>query len=382
MTQFKFSQLAAASIAAGASLSAPLAASAQTVSVTKMCACWVTSLSADGSAAAGMSNSNFATFRWTKTDGVKTLGRNTAKHLQGQTAGVPTISEDGRTIAATIMDDTNTFGTQGRWTLGQGWETLGPVPPDGGVMGAFDSSVFGMSGDGNTVTGLYWRPGQQGGSAHGTYWTAATGMVGMPTAGRSSRIDGANHDGTVLAGWEEDPKTGVRMAAVWVNGVKTMIDDGGGVGWPSEANAVNADGTIVVGQGVDVVSQREAAVMWKWDGSAWQKTVLGFGPNTDGTGSSYAVSVSDDGSVVGGLYRATMWDFSDGGFVWTQDAGFVDAQAWLTSHGVHVEKRVTVFEVTAVSHDGTAMAMVGYQAAAPYEYRSLLISSTDGARIR
>jgi uncharacterized membrane protein len=382
VTQFRFSRLAAASIAAGTFLTAPLAANAQTIEVTKMCACWVTGLSADGHAATGMTNSNFATFRWTQKDGVKTLGRNTAKFLQGQTAGVPAISDDGRTIAATIMDDTNTYGTEGLWTVGAGWQQLGPMPPDGGIMDSFDSSVFGMSGDGKTVTGLYWRPGQQGGSAHGSVWTAATGVVGMPTAGRSSRIDGANRDGTVLVGWEEDPQTGVRMAAVWVNGVKTMIDDGGGVGWPSEASSVNGDGTIIVGQAVDVARQQEAAVMWKWDGTTWQKTILGLGPNDDGTGSAYALGVSDDGSVVVGMYRNNFWDFSDGGFLWTQDAGLVDAQSWLIAQGFHVDKRMNVFEVTAITHDGKTMSMVAQQNKAPYEYRSLLVARTDGARIR
>src|SRR6185369_2670537 len=104
---------------------------------------------------------NYATFLWTKEKGARPLSRGTANHLQGQTAGIPRISHDGRTIAATIMDDTNTYGTQGRWTRGGGWQQLGPMPADGGIMDSFDSGVFGMSGDGKTVTGLYWRPGQQ-----------------------------------------------------------------------------------------------------------------------------------------------------------------------------------------------------------------------------
>jgi hypothetical protein len=179
--QFQFSRLAAASLAAAAFLGAPGAASAQSVEVTKMCACWVTSLSADGSAATGMMNNTYATFRWTAKKGARPLGRNTASHLQGQTAGTPRISDDGKTIAATIMDDSNTYGTQGRWTQGGGWQQLSPMPEDGGIMDSFDGSVFGMSKDGGTVTGLYWRPGQTGGSAHGSTWTASTGVVGIPT---------------------------------------------------------------------------------------------------------------------------------------------------------------------------------------------------------
>src|SRR5262249_1748680 len=75
VTLLKLSRLAAASVAAGTFLSAPLAAGAQSVQVTKMCACWVTALSADGSAATGLLNSNYATFRWTMEKGAKPLGR-------------------------------------------------------------------------------------------------------------------------------------------------------------------------------------------------------------------------------------------------------------------------------------------------------------------
>jgi uncharacterized membrane protein len=380
VTQFKLRSLSlAASLAAGAILASPVA-NAQSIDVTKMCACQVTALSADGSAATGMSDSNYAVFRWTKKDGIKTLGRTTAKFLGGMTAGVPAISEDGRTIAATIIDDTKTYGTEGRWTAGSGWQQLG-VPADGGVMDSFDSSVFGMSGDGNTVTGLYWRPGQPGGSAHGSVWTAATGNVGMQTAGRSSRIDGANYDGTVLCGWEQDPKTGVRQTVVWRNGVKTFIDDGNGQGWPSEASYLNHDGTIVVGQAINPATYIEEATMWKWDGATWQKTSLGAGPNADGTGNSYALGVSDDGSVVVGLYVPTFGP-ARYGFIWTADAGLVDAQAWMTAHGSNVDKRLSLFEVSAVTRDGRAMSMVGYQNTAPYAVRSLLVTMQDGQQLK
>jgi hypothetical protein len=376
--QSKLLRLAAAAVA----VSAGTAAHAQSVQVTRICACWVTGLSADGSAATGMMNNNYATFRWTVADGVQALGRNTATALQGQTAGVPAISADGTVVAATIIDDTHTYGTEGRWTVGGGWEQLGPMPPDGGIMDSFDSSVFGMSGDGKTVTGLYWRPNQPGGSAHGSVWTAGTGVVGMQTDGGSSRIDGANYDGTVLVGWEEDPNFGNRRAAVWVNGVKTILDDGGGVGWPSEASTVNSAGTIIVGQAVDLVSQREEATMWTWDGSAWNKKLLGVGPHATKSGSAYALGVSDDGSIVVGMYRNKFSTFSSGGFVWTADSGLVDAQGWLQSQGVNIKPHLNIIQVPAISADGRSLAMLGQQAQAPYAYRSILVTRLDGAKAK
>jgi uncharacterized membrane protein len=368
--------------AVAAAVAGATVAQAQSVQVDRLCACWVTGLSADGSAAVGMMNNNYATFRWTAAGGVQTLGRNTATDLQGQTAGVPAISADGNVVAATIIDSTHTYGTEGRWTAAGGWHQLRPMPADGGVMDSFDSSVFGMSGDGNTVTGLYWRPNQPGGSAHGSVWTAATGVVGMQTDGRSSRIDGANYDGTVLVGWEEDPQYGERRAAVWVNGTKTILDDGGGVGWPSEASTVNSAGTIIVGQAVDLASQREEATMWTWDGSQWNKKLLGVGPGATASGSAYALGVSDDGSVVVGMYRNKFSTFSSGGFVWTEASGLVDVQGWLLTQGVNLKAHLNILQVPAISADGRVLALLAQQAQQPYAYRSLRVTRLDGAKVK
>jgi uncharacterized membrane protein len=256
------------------------------------------------------------------------------------------------------------------------------MPADGGIMDSFDSSVFGMSGDGNTVTGLYWRPFLPGGSAHGSVWTTATGVVGMQTDGGSSRIDGANYEGTVLVGWDEDPQYGNRRATVWVHGVKTILDDGAGLGWPSEASTVNSAGTIIVGQAVDLVSQREEAVMWTWDGRQWNKKLLGVGPGATATASAYALGVSDDGSVVVGMYRNKFSTFAPGGFIWTEASGLVNAQGWLQSQGVNIKRHLKVLEVPAISADGRVLAMLAQQTDMPYAYRSLLVTRREGAKVK
>src|SRR4051812_37262166 len=190
-------QPARAALAAALAAST-FAASAETLQVEKLCVCWVTSLSTDGQAAAGFLSYNNAVMRWTRKAGVKALGRNTS--AIGVGGGTPRVSRDGKGVAATILDSTASIATSGRWTASGGWLQLTqPLPPDGGVMDLEDSAVFGMSGDGGVVTGLYWRPGQHDGSAHAFAWRATTGMVGMPTDGGSSRIDGASIDGNVLS---------------------------------------------------------------------------------------------------------------------------------------------------------------------------------------
>jgi len=361
---------AAAVLAAGA-----VAAPAQTLQVDKLCVCWVTSLSADGSAAAGTLTVDNAVMRWTRQDGVKALGRNSSRAL-GTGGGTPRISRDGKLVAATILDATGTIATQGRWSASGGWLELDhPLPPDGGVMDLQDSDVFGLSGDGQVVTGLYWRPGQGGGSAHASVWRAETGMVGMPTAGGSSRIDGASFDGSVLAGWEEDPNTGSRMATVWAGGTKTQLDP---ASWSSEAEWVNADGTVIVGQSVDPLSQREEATRWTWNGSGWDKLVLGIGRGATTSGSSYAVAASDDGALVVGLWRDKFKIFSSGAFLWTAQDGFVDAARWLQREGVAIHPgRFSILEVSAVSADGRVLAFVGQDTVPPFATRTYLVTRLD-----
>jgi len=360
-------RIAAAALLAGAAV----AAHAETLSVEKLCVCWVTSLSADGHAAAGWITYDNATMRWTRKDGVKALGRNTS--VIGVGGGTPRISRDGKVVAATILDSTGTFATSGRWTPAGGWLELDhPLPPDGGVMDLEDSAVFGMSGDGAVVTGLYWRPGQHDGSAHAFSWSAGTGMVGMPTDGGSSRIDGASADGRVLSGWEEDAATGQRLATVWVDGAKSSLDP---QRFGSEANTVNGDGTILVGEAWNDASQHTEAAMWRWNGAAWDRQFLGLAKGGTVTSSSVPTGVSDDGSIVVGLYRDKFSKFSSGAFIWTAETGLVDASRWLQLNGVAIHPgKFTIMSVSAISADGRVLSFVGQDTVSPYATRTYLVT--------
>ena len=291
MNVFKPGRIA---VAVGSCAAASAAVSAQTLQVEKLCVCWITSLSADGSAATRQPEraTTPSVMRWTRKDGVKALGRNTS--TLGVGGGTPRISADGKVVAATILDATGSYATQGRWTASGGWQELDhPLPPDGGIEDLSDADTFGMSADGLVVTGLYWRPGQSGGSAHAErHGRAATGMVGMPTAGGSSRIDGANRDGSVLSGWEEDPDyrlahgdgVGRRRQDDARPGVVGQRGRGGQRGRHDHRRAGGRSG----------VAQRNEATKWTWNGASWDKQILGIGKGATTTGASYAIATSDD----------------------------------------------------------------------------------------
>ena len=210
-----------------------------------------------------------------------------------------------------------------------------------------------------------------GGMAHGMRWTAATGMRDMGSDGGSSRIDAANADGSVLVGWDEHPTYGNRRAAVWVNGVKTILSPSD---WPSEATSVNAAGTVIVGNGPDPQNPVQVqALMWKWNGSGWTTTVIGVMNGRGKTGIAYATGVSDDGSIVTGVARKDVSSPASVGFVWTEAGGMVEATEYLKANGMDPGKLYKIYNVTALSADGRTFAVAEKLAVQPFTIRSRLI---------
>lgn len=354
--------------ATGFALAAP-AAQAQAWRQAAVVGAPVTSLSGDGQAAAGSTTDTFEAFRWTTAGGLVALGRGTWLPL-GHRSGTPQISADGSTVAATILDATGTASVAGRWTAAGGWQELGPLPADGGLFDGETASVYALSGDGQSVAGLYWRPGASGGSAHAMTWTAATGMRDLGSSGRSSRINAASGDGQVLAGWDEHPDFGNRRAAVWVNGVRSVLFDSD---WPSEALAINPAGTVIVGYAGNPVDFQTWAARWTWNGSGWDQQLLGVLPKRNASGFAYAAGVSADGSLVVGGYRPDVQSPKSKGFVWTAADGFVDASDWLRAQGVRLNPLAPVIGLSAVSADGRTIAVVTQQAVAPFATRTLLV---------
>jgi len=355
-----FTLIRPAVLLAVAGVALPLAAArAETFEGRDICRCYVTSMSADGTAATGQLTGSYQTFHWTWQGGMQALGRGTQRKLK-TSAGTPAISADGKVVAATIIDAGQDHGTQGRWTAETGWQQLMPPrPADGAIVDRYDGSVFGMSRDGQTITGLYWRNTGVGGLAHGSRWTEGGQVVDMGSSGNSSRIDDANGDGSVLVGWDEHPQYGNRRAAVWVHGVKTVLEDSD---WPSEAGAVNADGTIIVGQAVDPATQINGAAMWTWNGSQWVKKSLGVLAGTQPGGMAYATALSDDGKTVVGTARR-FFSPSNRGFIWTEDSGMVEAGKYFKDRGYNVGKKLEIQSVSTISADGQVMGISGIEVA-------------------
>jgi probable HAF family extracellular repeat protein len=348
------------------------AASAETLTAKRINNAITLSLSADGAVAVGMLPGTYETFRWTAKDGVVGLGRATLPAL-GVRSGNAAVSANGKIVAATIVSDDGTTATAGKWTASSGWQmlkSLGPVPDEMAPIDNTDSSAYAISGDGKVIAGLYWRG--ESWQAHAMRWTSGNGMTDAGSSGYNSRINAVNANGTVMVGWDEHPDFRNWRAAVWVKGKLTVLEDSD---WFTEATAVNSDGTIVVGQTPDPDNAMQmTATMWKWNGSSWDKSYLGVMPKKPGkAASSVPLAVSDDGSVVVGENHPDASKPVTVGFIWTPATGMVNATDWLKANAVRVGPLYPVTSLSTMTPDGKVIAAIETQKVAPFGQRTLLI---------
>ncbi len=333
-------------------------------------ACRATDVSADGTVVVG-NTTDWGTFRWTEADGIVDLGRNPYLAI-GRAAGTPDVSADGTRITASIVDVTGQYLTVGLWELGVGWtDLLPPMPPDGGIMDDSYGSAWGLSDDGEVVTGLYWRPGQPGGSAHPLRWTAADGPVDLGTELGSGRANDADFDGNVIVGWDERAD-GLWQPTVWVDGERSRLAESE---FFTHAERVSADGTIIVGTSADNDSIVAEAALWTWTGDTWEQRLLGALPGTvPPFGKAIAFDVTDDGSMVVG-YNA--YGPTGDGFIWTEDTGLINVEDFLADSGVTPDPAYRIDGFTAISGDGDTIVGLAQQVAFPHDIYSFVIRISD-----
>lgn len=331
-----------------------------------------TAISGDGQVIAGNTLGTYETCRWTRAGGLVPLGMSSVAVL-GRGAGAPDISDDGARISATILGADSTYITQGLWTEGSGWqETMPPIPPDGGLLDESLGSAWGLSGDGTTVVGLYWRPGQTDGSAHASIWSEGGVVTDLGSNGGSSRANACNADGSVVVGWAER-FDGTWQPTVWENGVLTTLTPTEGF---CEAHAVLPDGSTIYGASYDLHSMRFYGAAWDRVGSTWVERSIGALPGTSGQGYVAPNDVTPDGRVVVG-YNAYFFGSSTG-FLWTEETGIVDIVDFVTERGGTWPSQFVVTSATAISDDGTIIVGTGQDTFFPFNSRTFLVHVDGG----
>jgi uncharacterized membrane protein len=207
------------------------------------------------------------------------------------------ISDDGTYFDGNTVDPNTQLSQMSRYHIPTAsWELLGGIGSSSGTEG---SSAWRISGNGQSVVGLGWI---NGGTAHAIQWNppGPTQDLGSTVAGMSSRANAANFDGSIVVGWQ-DASDGGRQAAIWNNGVQTLLSNNGDpVG---EASDVSSDGNWVVGgSGFGTADQA-----WRYNRTTGELDLLGVINPDAFFVSRGATGVTDDGSTVVGFER----DFFD-----------------------------------------------------------------------
>jgi probable HAF family extracellular repeat protein len=231
-----------------------------------------------------------------------------------------------------------------RWTTTGGMEGLGFLPdPD-----AWESAAFAISADGLVVVG----DSQVGPSYHAVRWTGPGGIAdlgALPGYSYNALAVGASANGSVVVGYcQNDWPLYQWQAFRWTNGPAGITALGflpGGVN--SEANAVSADGTVIVGG-----SESTAG----WQACRWKNgAIAGLGSLPGYTNRITAFAVSSDGSViVGGRDSAT----DSAAFIWDSAHGLRNLQSVLAgTYGLDLTGW-SLKKAAGISADGNTI--VGY----------------------
>lgn len=194
--------------------------------------------------------------------------------------------------------------------------------------GDFTSRARAVSHDGLVVVGVsHSANGTTGtqGCCEAFKWTLAGGMVALgdlPGASFESEARGVNADGSLIVG---DGHTGFDFAVTWTGApVPVAIPElpGGGVGG-AVAHAVSAGtdpgagGWTIVGS--DIAANGREAFVAKYDGGA-VTNIVGIGDLPGGVFDSIAYGVSKDGNVVVGVGKTTVGSVA---FRFTQQTGMM-----------------------------------------------------------
>ena len=211
------------------------------------------SASHDGSVIVGtvdygpFSNDGIQAFYWSAATGAVLIG-----DLPGGNSGVPrgyarAVSGDAGVIAG-IGESANGVEAFRYDTESAQMSGLGDLPG-----GPFSSSAYGISFNGSIIVGLSLSGTQE---YQGFRWTASTGMRGLgfltpaPGLQRYSLAEAISADGTIIVGESRSVAAGNGYEAVrWTpTGIQALGDLPGG-GFQSWAYAVSGDGSVVVGRG-------------------------------------------------------------------------------------------------------------------------------------
>lgn len=212
---------------------------------------------------------------WTKME-IETDGQTDLKTITMSEQALNICGANGTVYHQSRISSVS-VGCMGRYSVENGiWTPLGGL---GFHDQSSTSSGYAISGDGKTVVGLA-QIGDRTNSdvspfAHATAWNEEAGMIDLGSLydniGRSTRANAVNYDGSVIVGWQD--QKGPWSAAVWYK------NDAGGynpneyilidpasdpeieLNKAREASAVSLDGTWIGGRGMTLPTSGPLSIL-------------------------------------------------------------------------------------------------------------------------
>jgi probable HAF family extracellular repeat protein len=223
-------------------------------------------------------------------------------------------------------DDQQAF----RWTAFTGMLPLGPVPNNVG-----DSHADAVSSDGSVVAGHF--------QAQAFRWTESAGMMmlGFLPGAPYSYVHGISANGSIVVG--ESGGNAFRWSQA-----TGMVNIG-----CNKANAISADGTVIVGQNCP-------GQAFRWTAATG---MVSLGNLPGGSGYSEAFATSADGSVIVGTSNNAIG--VNEAFIWDADHGMRSIGDLVRCNSSSAGWLVT--NARGVSADGTTLVGFGYNAAGHVE---------------
>lgn len=263
--------------------------------------------------------------------------------IAGERSNFQALNQDGRVAVGSIV--IAGLSQAARWDNGSWFQPLGV-----GTDGATQSYASGVSADGSVVVGwLTWGGAME---RRPFRWTQATGIQTL--SGFESHsfalATGISGDGNVVVG---DIYSGVAVtphAYRWTasGGIDLLPHVSGGTS--SHAAATNRDGSVVVGTAYGSSFGGARAFRWTQAGGSANLGTIAGGE----AGQSFANAVNADGSVVVGYVDRTGIGLitEQSAFRWTQAGGMLTVEQWLRGHGYTIADGQT-WRALAVNADGT-----------------------------
>ncbi len=308
-----------------------------------------TSMSDDASIIVGTGTFGSPNLLYTESGGAVIIG-------DGCSNGLPAISGDGTTVLGCHID-ANGNENAAKWLGAMSWLDLGS---EAGAVpcGTSLSGAYGVNGDGSLAVGLLWRA--QVCHANAGTWDLVNGgpALVLPSVidGPSTRANAVNGDGSVIVGWQ-DQLTGERTAAKWVNRVPELILTDAG-DFNGEAHAVSADGNAIVGGGYQFGN-----LAWIWR-NGQGITPIGMSAHGKNKGQFTALDVSDDGNTVVGF---VLKGRDERAFIWRDGKGASYLDTFLTRHGAVIPPGWSLFAGSLISADGRTIYGWGLNPANQFE---------------